>query len=31
VLFDLGLTVNDLMQVDVGARLETVPRATGEF
>ena len=31
VLFDLGLTVDDLMQVDLRARLEAVPRATGEF
>lgn len=31
VLFDLKLTLDDLMQVDLRARLEAVPRATGEF
>jgi PRTRC genetic system protein B len=31
VLFDLGLTVEDLMQVDLAGRLEAIPRATGEF
>lgn len=31
VLCDLGMTVDDLMQVDLRARLEAVPRATGEF
>lgn len=31
VLFDLGLTVDDLLQVDLRSRLDKVPRATGEF
>jgi len=31
VLFDLALTVEDLTQLDLAARLEAIPRATGEF
>ncbi|MEJ8838149.1 PRTRC system protein B [Ramlibacter sp. AN1133] len=31
VLFDLGLTVEGLIHVDLAARLEAIPRATGEF
>lgn len=31
VLFDIGLTVNDLMQPDLRTRLETVAQAEGEF
>lgn len=31
VLFDLDLNVDDLMRVDLRARLAAVPRATGEF
>lgn len=31
VLYELDLTIEDLLQVDLRGRLERVPRATGEF
>lgn len=31
VLFDLGLTIEDLLEVDLQSRLDGVPNATGEF